>query len=151
MTKKITPFLWFNDDALEAAKFYVKIFRRSKITSVMKSNGKVMSVTFRLEGQDFMALNGGPTYKLTPAISLFVDCKDQREVDALWKKLARGGAESRCGWLEDKFGLSWQIIPKRLLQLLSDKDPKRAHGAMTAMLKMAKIDVEGLERGANAA
>ena len=150
MTKKITPFLWFDDNAYEAAKFYVKTFKGGKITKVRKQGGKVFWVTFRIEGQDFMALNGGPHYQLTPAISLFVDCKDQKEVDALWKRFTKDGAESRCGWLVDKFGLSWQIVPRRLMQLLIDPDPKRARGATQAMMKMNKIDIAALEAGARA-
>ncbi len=148
--KKITPFLWFDDQAEEAAKFYVSVFKNSKLKSVKRTGkgpkAKAFSVTFQLEGQDFFALNGGPHFKFTPAISLFVDCKDQREVDTLWKKLLKGGKESRCGWLEDKYGLSWQVIPKQLGEMLGDKDPEKAGRAMQAMMKMVKIDVKELKK-----
>ena len=140
--QKITPFLWFNDNAAQAAKFYVSIFKNSKITSASP-----MSVSFKLEGQDFIALNGGPHFKFNPAISLYVDCKTQREVDTLWRKLlAGGGKPSRCGWLEDKYGLSWQIIPAALPEALRDKDPKKAGRAMDAMMKMVKIDIKALKK-----
>jgi predicted 3-demethylubiquinone-9 3-methyltransferase (glyoxalase superfamily) len=150
---KITPFLWYNDQAEEAAKFYVSVFKQGKIHCVSRRSGKtpgsddpVMSVTFELEGQQFIALNGGPHFSFTPAISLFVDCKDQAEVDELWKKLtADGGEESRCGWLKDRYGLSWQIIPHALGELLKDKDPAKAGRVMQAMLKMGKIEVKALE------
>ena len=139
--QKITTFLWFNTEAEEAAKFYVSIFRNSKVLSV-----NPMTVTFQLEGQSFMALNGGPQFKFTEAISLFVDCDTQAEVDDYWKKLtAGGGSESQCGWLKDKYGLSWQIIPKALGAMLSDKDRTKADRALQAMLKMKKIEVAKLE------
>lgn len=150
---KITPFLWYNDQAEEAAKFYLSIFKSGKLITVKRRSGKtpgsddpVMSVSFELEGQRFIALNGGPHFSFTPAISLFVDCKDQQEVDELWKKLtADGGEESRCGWLKDKYGLSWQIIPKALGELLQDPDAAKAARVMQAMLKMGKIEVKALE------
>ncbi len=151
--QKITPFLWFDDQAEQAAKFYVSIFKRSKILSTthygdsgMGQPGKVMTVTFRLEGQKFVALNGGPHYKLTPAFSLFVSCKDQREVDYFWKKLAKGGQELRCGWVTDKFGVSWQIIPDALPELLGDDDAEKSGRVMQAMLKMVKLDVKKLKQ-----
>jgi predicted 3-demethylubiquinone-9 3-methyltransferase (glyoxalase superfamily) len=151
-TKKITPFLWFEKEALDAARFYVKVFKRGKITNVTKFGGKVLTVAFTIEGQEFLALNGGPNYQLSPAFSLFVDCKDQREVDTLWKKLtANGGAESQCGWLVDRFGLSWQIIPRRLMELMQDPVPARAQAATQKMLTMQKIDVAALERAADGA
>jgi predicted 3-demethylubiquinone-9 3-methyltransferase (glyoxalase superfamily) len=150
--KKITPFLWFDDKAEEAAKFYVSIFKGSKITSVSRygdagpgKKGKVMSVSFKLAGQDFLALNGGPHFQFTPAISLYVDCKDQKEVDSLWKKLTKGGKESQCGWLVDKYGLSWQIVPSVLNKVLNGKNPKKASSAMQAMMKMVKLDVKKLQ------
>lgn len=150
---KITPFLWFDDKAEEAANFYISIFKNSKLLEVKRRQGKtpgsdnpVMGVTFELEGQRFMALNGGPHFSFTPAISLFVDCKDQAEVDELWMKLTAGGEGSRCGWLKDKYGLSWQIIPKALGEMLQDKDPQRAGRVMQAMLKMGKIEVRELQR-----
>jgi predicted 3-demethylubiquinone-9 3-methyltransferase (glyoxalase superfamily) len=154
--QKITTFLWFDDNAEEAAKFYVSIFGKSKMGKVSRygdagpgKKGSVMSLSFTLEGQHFMALNGGPHYKLTPAISLFVSCKNQKEVDTLWRKLLKGGgAESQCGWLQDKFGLSWQIIPDALGKLLAHKDKGKASRAMNAMLGMKKIDVRALERAA---
>ncbi|MEO8560875.1 MAG: VOC family protein [bacterium] len=154
--QKITTFLWFDDDAEEAMTLYVSIFRNSKILNVSRypasgpgEQGKVITATFQLEGQQFMALNGGPQFKFTEAISLFVSCETQAEVDELWGKLtANGGAESQCGWLKDKFGLSWQIIPTALMRLLGDKDPVRAQRAMQAMLKMQKIEIAGLEAAA---
>jgi predicted 3-demethylubiquinone-9 3-methyltransferase (glyoxalase superfamily) len=150
--QKITPFLWFNDNAEEAMNFYVSIFKNSKVGSVSRygeagpgPKGSVMSATFSLEGQEFMALNGGPHYKFTPAISLYVNCETQAEVDELWEKLSAGGRKDRCGWLQDKFGLSWQIIPSALPRLLGDKDPAKAQRAMQAMLQMDKIDIKKLE------
>jgi predicted 3-demethylubiquinone-9 3-methyltransferase (glyoxalase superfamily) len=151
--QKITPFLWFDDKAEEAANFYVSIFKNSKITSVGRygdagpgPKGSVMSVTFTLDGQDFMALNGGPLFAFTPAISLFVNCETQDEVNELWDKLCAGGEKSRCGWLKDKYGLSWQIIPTILGELLQSKDAETSKRAMQAMLKMDKIDIKALER-----
>jgi predicted 3-demethylubiquinone-9 3-methyltransferase (glyoxalase superfamily) len=151
--KKITPFLWFHSQALEAAKFYVSIFKKdSKVTGVSYHLGtkkkSVFSVRFRLRGQDFMALNGGPHFSFTPAVSLYVDCEDQKEVDRLWKKLLAGGRPSRCGWLEDRYGLSWQIIPRALPRLLGQKDKKKAAAAMAAMMTMVKIDVKKLRQAA---
>jgi predicted 3-demethylubiquinone-9 3-methyltransferase (glyoxalase superfamily) len=150
--QKITPFLWFNDNAEEAMNFYVSIFKNSKVGSVSRygeggpgPKGSVMSATFSLEGQEFMALNGGPHYKFTPAISLYVNCETQAEVDELWEKLSAGGRKDRCGWLQDKFGLSWQIIPSALPRLLGDKDPAKAQRALQAMLQMDKIDIKKLE------
>jgi predicted 3-demethylubiquinone-9 3-methyltransferase (glyoxalase superfamily) len=149
---KITPFLWFDSQAEEAANFYVSVFKNSKVGSVSRygeagpgPKGTVMSATFQLEGQEFMALNGGPQFKFTPAISLFVDCETQEEVDELWEKLAAGGRKDRCGWLQDKFGLSWQIIPSALRRLLSSNDPAKSQRVMTAMLQMDKIDIKRLE------
>ena len=156
--QKITPFLWFDDQAEEAMHFYVSIFKNSRVGRVSRYGeggpgkpGTVMSATFQLEGQEFHALNGGPRYKFTPAISLFVSCETQDEVDELWNKLVAGGAPSQCGWLTDRFGLSWQIIPKALGQFLGDPDPGRAQRAMQAMLKMSKIDVAELKRAADRA
>ncbi len=152
--QKITPFLWFDGNAEEAAEFYVSIFKNSKIREVARQGaagpgekGKAMSVEFELEGVGFMALNGGPHFKFNEAISLYVSCETQAEVDALWDRLLSGsGQPSQCGWLKDKFGLSWQIIPKVLGELLRDKNPAKAKRVMQAMLGMAKIDVEGLKR-----
>jgi len=144
--QKITPFLWFDGNADEAMDFYVSVFKNSKVVSVTRSQGKVMSGTFLLEGQQFYALNGGPQFKFTPAISLFVSCETQAEVDDLWKKLSAGGSEERCGWLKDKFGLSWQIIPSILGPLLHDMDPEKAKRAMNAMLQMNKIDIARLKQ-----
>jgi predicted 3-demethylubiquinone-9 3-methyltransferase (glyoxalase superfamily) len=147
--QKITPFLWFNNNVEDAMNFYVSVFKNSKIISVQRQgpNGPVFTATIELDGQRFHLLNGGPQFPFTEAISLFVDCEDQKEVDELWAKLtADGGSESRCGWLKDKFGLSWQIIPKALMQYLRDPDPVKAKRAMDAMLTMGKIDVEGLKR-----
>jgi len=150
---KIVPFLWFNGNAEEAVNYYVSIFKNSKVTRLTRygdagpgPKGQVMSATFQLEGQDFYALNGGPQFTFTPAISLFVNCETQAEVDELWGKLVAGGRPDRCGWLQDKFGLSWQIIPTALGRLLNDKDPGKANRVMQAMLKMAKIDVAALQR-----
>ncbi len=143
---KITPFLWFNDNAEAAAKFYCSVFRNSKILQLRRSGKKVVGVTFRVEGQTLVALNGGPHYQLTPAISLLVDCESQAEIDALWKKLSRGGKPLRCGWITDKFGLTWQIIPAALGRLIGDKDPAKADRAWEAMMKMVKIDLKALER-----
>ena len=151
--QKITPFLWFNDQAEEAIKFYTSIFRNSKIVSVSRfgeagpgPKGSVMSGTFELEGQEFMALNGGPMYTFSPAISLFVHCETQEEVDELWEKLSEGGEKLPCGWLKDQFGVSWQIIPNVLGELLADKDPVKTQRVMKAMLQMGKIDIAGLQR-----
>jgi len=155
--QKITPFLWYDGNAEEAAKFYISIFKNSKMGKISRygdagpgPKGSVMSVTFQIEGQEFFALNGGPHFKFTPAISFFVNCETQNEVDDLWKKLSAGGRTDRCGWLQDKFGLSWQIIPTVLGQLLGDKDPQRANRAMQAMLQMTKIDIKKLQRAAEA-
>ncbi|MGH7454118.1 MAG: VOC family protein [bacterium] len=143
---KITPFLWFDDQAEEAMNFYRSIFPNSEVLGVTPGpNGKAMSVTFRLEDQEFMALNAGPQFKFTEAISFFVNCETQEEVDGLWEKLTDGGEESRCGWLKDKYGLSWQIIPKALGEMLNDKDPEKSKRVMEAMLKMHKIDIKTLK------
>ncbi|HXC43528.1 MAG TPA: VOC family protein [Candidatus Dormibacteraeota bacterium] len=150
---RITPFLWFDDKAEEAANFYVSVFKNSKIGSIARYSdagpgpkGSVMTVSFELEGQPFIALNGGPLYTFSPAISFFVDCKTQQEVDELWDKLTAGGGEVECGWLRDKYGLSWQIIPTALLELMQDKDPVKSQRVFKAMLQMTKIDIEGLQR-----
>jgi len=151
--QKITPFLWFDNQAEEAVNFYVSLFKNSKVNSVKRygdagpgPKGSVMIVSFQLEGQDFIALNGGPTFKFTPALSLYVDCVTQEEVDQLWEKLSEGGRKDRCGWLQDKYGLSWQIVPRALQQLISDPDPKKSASVMQAMLQMDKIDIEALKR-----
>jgi predicted 3-demethylubiquinone-9 3-methyltransferase (glyoxalase superfamily) len=151
--QKITPYLWFDDRAEEAMLFYTSIFKNSKIGEVSRYGeggpgepGKVMSATFELEGQQFMALNGGPHFSFTPAISLFVNCDTQAEVDELWDKLIEGGAPSQCGWLTDKFGLSWQIIPQALGEMLNDKDPAKSQRVMQAMMEMVKLDVPTLKR-----
>jgi predicted 3-demethylubiquinone-9 3-methyltransferase (glyoxalase superfamily) len=145
---KITPFLWFDGNAEEATTFYLSIFKNAKLLSVMPGpGGMAMGTTFEIEGQKFHTLNGGPKYKFTPAISLFVNCETQQEVDELWGKLlAGGGRPDRCGWLQDKYGLSWQIIPTALPRLLGDKDPVKAGRVMQAMLKMDKIDIQGLQQ-----
>ncbi len=151
--QKITPFLWFDDNAEEAMHFYVSIFKNSRVVSVTRygdagpgPKGTVMSATFQLEGQDFYALNGGPLFKFTEAISLFVSCETQKEVDELWAKLTEGGEESQCGWLKDRYGLSWQIIPTMLGKMLNDKDPKKSQSVMRAMLQMQKIDMKALQQ-----
>ena len=144
--QKITPFLWFDGNAEEAMNDYVSIFKNARVLNVSRVNGKVMSVTFELEGQRFMGLNGGPQFKFTEAISLFVNCETQAEVDELWEKLSQGGAKGRCGWLKDRYGLSWQIIPAALVKLIGDPDPEKSQAVMQAMLKMNKIVIEDLQR-----
>lgn len=153
--QKITPFLWFDGKAEEAANFYVSIFKNSKIVSVGRygeagpgPKGAAMSVTFQLDGQDFFALNGGPHFTFTPAISFFVNCQTQEEVDDLWEKLSAGGEKSRCGWLKDKYGLSWQVIPSILSELLQSKDAGKSSRAMKAMMQMTKIDIKALQQAA---
>jgi len=151
--QKITPFLWFNDNVEEAFNFYVSVFKNSRIVSVRRSGkgwpgeeGKVFTGTIEIEGQEFMALNGGPMYSFTPAISFFIKCETQAEVDDLWDKLSEGGKPQQCGWLTDKFGVSWQVIPNLLGEYLGDKDPEKVGRVMNAMLQMVKIDIEGLKR-----
>jgi predicted 3-demethylubiquinone-9 3-methyltransferase (glyoxalase superfamily) len=151
--QKITPFLWFDGKAEEAMNFYVSVFKNSKVVRVSRygevgpgPKGTVMSATFELDGQQFYALNGGPQFTFTPAISLFVNCETQQEVDELWDKLSEGGNKERCGWLKDKYGLSWQIIPSALGKLLGDKDPAKANRVMMAMLQMDKIDIQRLQQ-----
>jgi predicted 3-demethylubiquinone-9 3-methyltransferase (glyoxalase superfamily) len=151
--QKITPFLWFNDNAEEAVNFYTSIFKNSKIINIMRhgeggpgAKGTIMSITFQLEGQEFIALNGGPTYSFTPAISLFVKCETQEQVNDLWDRLSDGGEQVQCGWLKDKFGLSWQIVPIVLGEMLKDKDPGKASRVMKAMLQMKKLDINILRR-----
>lgn len=151
--QKITPFLWFNDQAEEAMNFYVSIFNNSKVGRVTRygeagpgPKGSVMSATFQLEGQEFMALNGGPHFSFTPAMSFFVNCETQEEVDELWEKLSAGGKKDRCGWLKDKYGLSWQIIPSALGKLMGDKNASKAQNVMKAMLQMDKIDIARLQQ-----
>jgi predicted 3-demethylubiquinone-9 3-methyltransferase (glyoxalase superfamily) len=153
--KKITPFLWFNGNAEEAMNFYLSIFKNAKAGSISRygdagpgPKGSVMSATFELEGQAFMALNGGPQFTFTPAISFFVGCETQEEIDGFWSRLSEGGATNRCGWLTDKFGLSWQIVPSTLGQLLGSKDPETATRVMTAMLQMEKLDIQKLKDAA---
>jgi len=141
----ITPFLWFDTQAEDAMTFYASIFKRSKVISVNRAQGKVMSVQFELEGQAFMALNAGPQFTFTEAISMFVGCETQQEIDQIWERLiAGGGTPSRCGWLKDKFGLSWQIVPNSLGQMLSAPDPARATRTLNAMLGMEKLDLNRL-------
>ncbi len=151
--QKITPFLWFDGKAEEAMNFYVSVFKNSKVVRVTRygeggpgPKGTVMSAIFHLEGQEFFALNGGPQFKFTPAISFFVNCETQQEVDDLWEKLSAGGEKSQCGWLKDKYGLSWQIIPTILGKMLQDKDAEKANRVMQAMLQMTKIDIKGLQQ-----
>lgn len=146
--QKITPFLWFDGKAEEATNFYLSVFKNSKLLSVMPGpGGKAMGTSFEIEGQKFHTLNGGPQYSFTPAISLFVNCEAQEEVDDLWNKLTAGGGKpNQCGWLTDKYGLSWQIIPSVLGRLLGDQDRVKAGRALQAMLKMEKIDIQGLQR-----
>lgn len=145
---KITPFLWFDTQAEEAMNFYVSVFKNSKVNNVSRGpDGKAFTVSFELDGQEFMGLNAGPQFKFNEAISMFVNCENQAEVDELWAKLtADGGEESMCGWLKDKYGLSWQIIPKALGELMGDPDPVKAQRVMQAMLQMKKIEVAGLQQ-----
>jgi predicted 3-demethylubiquinone-9 3-methyltransferase (glyoxalase superfamily) len=154
--QKITPFLWFDGKAEEAMNFYVSIFKNSKPGQIVRygdagpgPKGSVMTVTFQIEGQEFYALNGGPVFNFTPAISFFVNCETQQEVDDLWDKLCEGGKPNRCGWLQDKFGISWQIIPKALGEMLHDPDPVKSKRVMGAMMQMAKIDIAGLKQAYN--
>lgn len=151
--QKITPFLWFDHHAEEAVNLYVSIFKNSRIVNISRwgdggpgPKGAVMSVTFELNGQEFMALNGGPTFTFSPAISFFVKCETQQEVDEYWEKLSAGGKKERCGWLKDKFGVSWQIIPNALGKYLQDKDAAKSKRVMQAMMQMDKIDIQGLQR-----
>lgn len=155
--QKITPFLWFNDQAEQAAKFYVSLFKNSKILQVARYGdegmeitgrpaGSVMTVSFRLDGHEFTALNGGPHFKFTEAISLVVNCTTQAEVDKYWEKLSQGGSKGQCGWLKDKYGLSWQVVPTILPELLCDRDPEKSQRVMQAMLRMKKMDIKILKR-----
>ncbi len=150
---KITPFLWFDGRAEEAMSFYVSVFKNSKIVSIHRygdagpgPKGSVMTATFQIEGQQFAALNGGPMFTFSPAISSFVNCETQEEVDELWEKLSAGGEIQRCSWLKDKFGVSWQIIPAALGQMMQDKDPEKSKRVMQTMLKMEKIDIRALRQ-----
>jgi predicted 3-demethylubiquinone-9 3-methyltransferase (glyoxalase superfamily) len=146
--QKIAPFLWFDGKAEEAARFYTTIFKNSRVLGMARygdagpgPKGAVMTARFELEGQEFIALNGGPLFKFTEAISFLVNCETQEEVDELWEKLSQGGEKARCGWLKDKFGVSWQIVPTALGQMLQDKDPEKSQRVMHAMLQMDKIDI----------
>jgi predicted 3-demethylubiquinone-9 3-methyltransferase (glyoxalase superfamily) len=151
--QKITPFLWFDNQAEEAANFYVSIFKNSKILSISRygeagpgPKGGAMTVVFQLDGEEFIALNGGPLFKFTEAISFVVNCETQQEVDEFWEKLSQDGEESRCGWLKDKYGLSWQIVPTVLGKMMNDPDPQKSKRVMEAMLKMKKIVIDDLKR-----
>jgi predicted 3-demethylubiquinone-9 3-methyltransferase (glyoxalase superfamily) len=153
----ITPFLWFNGQAEQAAKFYTSVFKRSKILGIARYTkgtpgkvGSVMTVRFRILRQEFTALNGGPEFKFNPSISLVVQCDTQKEVDYYWRKLSAGGREVQCGWLEDKFGVSWQIVPNMLLELLTDDKPARTERVMNAVMTMVKLDIRKLRRAAAA-
>jgi predicted 3-demethylubiquinone-9 3-methyltransferase (glyoxalase superfamily) len=144
---RITPFLWFDHEAEDAARFYASLFPNSKVTDVSRAGGQVFSVTFEIDGQRVMALNGGPVFRFNEAVSFFVDCEDQAEVDRLWEALcADGGQPSRCGWLKDRFGFSWQIVPKAFNRLMSDPDPAKVARVREAMFTMSKLDVAALER-----
>ena len=154
--QRITPFLWFDHQAEEAATFYASIFKNSRLTSVARYDGaaakasgrpkrSVMTVAFELDGQEFTALNGGPLFKFTEAISLAVNCETQEEVDHFWEKLSAGGQEVECGWLKDRFGVSWQVVPTVLSEMLQDKDPEKSKRVMAALLRMKKISIEGLK------
>jgi predicted 3-demethylubiquinone-9 3-methyltransferase (glyoxalase superfamily) len=150
--QKITPFLWFDNQAEDAVHFYTSIFRNSKVVSVNRygeagpgPKGSVMTLKFLLDGQEFVALNGGPHFKFSEAISFVVNCETQEEVDKFWEKLSEGGEKVQCGWLKDKYGVSWQIVPTVLVEMLQDKDPEKAKRVMEAMLQMKKIDIKGLK------
>jgi predicted 3-demethylubiquinone-9 3-methyltransferase (glyoxalase superfamily) len=165
ITQRITPFLWFDDQAEQAAKFYVSIFKNSKIGKIARYDksgakasgrpaGTVMTVEFKLDGVEFVALNGGPIFPFTEAISLVVNCKTQAEVDYYWKKLSAGGKQVQCGWLKDKYGVSWQIVPTELIEMMKDKDKARAKRVADVMLNMVKLEIEPLRKaykGAKAA
>lgn len=151
--QKITPFLWFDNNAEEAANFYVSIFKNSRVLNMARygdagpgPKGTVMTADFELDGQRFIALNGGPRFKFTEAISFVINCETQEEVDKFWEKLSEGGEKSQCGWVKDKFGLWWQVVPTVLGQLMGDKDPEKSKRVMEAMLQMSKIEIEPLQR-----
>jgi predicted 3-demethylubiquinone-9 3-methyltransferase (glyoxalase superfamily) len=153
--QKITPFLWFDKQADQAARFYTSVFKGSRTTAVTRYGkgspgkpGSVMTANFRIMGQEFTALNGGPVYKFTPAVSFVVHCQSQKEVDYYWRKLSAGGKKVQCGWLEDKFGVSWQIVPDVLIELLTGNDPARSERVMKAMMKMVKLDIKRLQLAA---
>ena len=155
--QKITPFLWFDNQAEEAMKFYVSIFKNSKVVAVTRygetgpgPKGSVMTAKFELNGQEFVALNGGPHFKFTEAVSFVVNCDDQAEIDEYWEKLSAGGQKSRCGWLKDKFGLSWQVVPAILPELIDDKDPAKADRVMQAIMRMDKLDIKTLQEASEA-
>ena len=150
---KITPFLWYDNNAEEAVNHYTSIFKNSRVTNIARygeagpgPKGSIMTIAFQLEGQDFIALNGGPMFKFNEAISFSVDCKTQQEVDELWEKLSAGGQPSQCGWLKDKYGLSWQIVPSVLIEMLQDPDAEKSQRVMQAMMQMSKIDIAALRR-----
>ena len=155
--QKITPFLWFNDKAEEAVKFYTSIFKNSKIGTITRygdevaqvagrPKGSVMTIEFQLDGQRFTASNGGPEFKFTEAVSFVVNCNTQEEVDHYWEELSEGGAKSQCGWLKDKYGVSWQVVPTAMIEMLQDKDPKKSERVMHAMLQMSKLDIKTLQQ-----
>jgi predicted 3-demethylubiquinone-9 3-methyltransferase (glyoxalase superfamily) len=155
--QKITPFLWFDTQAEEAVNLYISLFKNSKIGTISRYSeemakaagrpkGSVMVVTFQLDGQEFIALNGGPQFKFNEAVSFLVNCETQEEVDRLWEKLSEGGEPNQCGWLKDRYGVSWQIVPTILVKLMSDPDPEKSRRVMSAMLQMKKIDIAGLKR-----
>jgi predicted 3-demethylubiquinone-9 3-methyltransferase (glyoxalase superfamily) len=152
---KITPFLWFDGNAEEAVNFYTSVFRNAKVTSLTRygdagpgPKGSVMTATFQLDGLEFTALNGGPQFQFSPATSFVIHCKDQEEVDHYWSKLSEGGKPNQCGWLDDKFGVTWQVVPDALIRLLQDEDPARSRRAMQAMMQMTRIDIATLEKAA---
>jgi predicted 3-demethylubiquinone-9 3-methyltransferase (glyoxalase superfamily) len=142
---QVTPFLWFNDQAVEAAKFYVSIFKKGKMVDFVPDGKRQQGVTFQIDGREFIAFNGGPTFKLTPAFSMFVSVKTQQEVDYYWEKLGQGGKPIQCGWLTDKFGVCWQIVPDILMKYMRDKDKKKAARVRAAMMKMVKLDIQKLK------
>jgi len=143
---KVTPFLWFDHEAEEAMNFYVSVFKNSKVVSVNRAGGRVMTVNFELDGQPFIALNAGPHFKFNEAVSFFINCDTQEEVDMFWDRLSEGGEKSQCGWLKDRWGLSWQVVPKALTRLMSDPDPAKSRAVLDAMLKMKKIVIADLQQ-----
>ena len=143
---KVTPFLWFDHEAEEAMNFYVSVFKNSKVTSVNRVDGRVMTVNFELDGQPFIALNAGPHFKFNEAVSFFINCDTQEEVDMFWDRLSEGGEKSQCGWLKDRWGLSWQVVPRTLTRLMGDPDPVKSKAVLDAMLKMRKIVIADLQQ-----
>ena len=144
--RKVTPFLWFDHEAEEAMNFYVSVFKNSRVVSVNRAGGRVMTVNFELDGQPFIALNAGPHHKFTEAISFFINCETQEEVDRFWERLSEGGEKSQCGWVKDRWGLSWQVVPNTLTRLMGDPDPVKSKAVLDAMLEMKKLIIADLQK-----